>query len=153
MVSQRVCFQASDGEIMDVKSLTSVVFILACVVLVACGGNSDDGAGSPETFRVIPPSSTLTTPRNGSATPPETLTGFCNAGPFGSFLVVGGVAPYNLTILNSTLVANKSVVSNRNDTFTVSSVGTGCFTNLIMDVQDALDHHFQVTFTSKEVLL
>jgi len=117
------------------------------VALASCGGNSDDGAGSPTAFTVFPSGGSLSFPK--AAPLPQT----CGSGDFGNFMVVGGVAPYRITNLDtSRLLVSKQTVSNRNDVFNVQAVA-GCFTDIQIDVQDALDHHIQLKFTSAEVAL
>ena len=133
---------------MRVRSrICALVSSAMLVSLASCGGNSDDGAGSPTAFGVFPDGGSLTFPK--AAPLPQT----CGAGDFGNFMVVGGVAPYHVTNLDTTrLFVSTTVISNRNEVFYVQAVG-GCFKDIQVDIQDALDHHVQLKFTSAEVEL
>ena len=116
-----------------------------CAVVVlslgACGGTSDDGAGSPTPFGVIPDEFTVT----------SLAAGTCPAaGSSVDVFVFGGVAPYR--IINTSpqrLVLNRTTVGSRGGSFTVTSNG-GCFENLSVVVEDDLENQVVFTFSSSE---
>ncbi len=115
---------------------------LALVGLVSCGGSSDDGAGAPVAFSLVPDEMTVSS-LGGPGTCPA-------AGSTVDVFVFGGVAPYR--IINTSpqnLTVSTTSVGNRGGSFRVTSNG-GCFENMIVVVEDALEKQVHFTFSSEE---
>jgi len=129
------------------------VAVLASIV--ACGGGSDDEAGSPTALSIQPTTLTVTAAASAAGGPP---TGRCTSGYAGEIFIYGGTAPYQLD--NGTpqfVVLNKSQVGDRGGSFSVSlaaidnadpTIG-GCVAPALVIVRDKLDKQVILTITSK----
>lgn len=121
-----------------------VVLAVASISLLACGGSSDDGAGGPVAFNVVPDSFGY---KAADGSPPGT----CAAGDFGDrFFINGGTAPYTVEATSpSVVVPSTGVVGNRGGSFSVTFTG-GCTqeTGVTILVKDARGQQEIVTVTN-----
>jgi len=127
---------------MKLKSLTAVVPLITLVgVLAACGGGSDDEAGSPTVFSVSPATLSVT----------SGVAGACYAGYVGEIFIYGGTAPYRIDNSNLLLgvTVSKTTVEHRGESFTVSYTGAACFDPATVNVVDSLNHVVTLSLTSK----
>jgi hypothetical protein len=124
---------------MRAKGLVSVAVL--GVVLAACGGSSDDGAGSPTAFSVSPTEKGITAGA-GAVT--------CYQGYAGDFLITGGTAPYNLYVSNvNAIQLDTNQVSNRNGLFKVFFINGWCLDPGTITILDAQGNRITVTLTNK----
>jgi len=115
------------------------VITLVCL-LASCGGGSDDEAGSPTAFSVVPSTLTVT----------SSSTTACYAGFVGEIFVYGGAAPYRLdNTAPDSVVLSTTTVDHRGGSFTVSYTGAACFDPATIVVVDALDKQVTLSLTSK----
>ena len=125
------------------------------LLLTACGGSGDDGAGQLTTYQVLPTEATLT---SGSLNCPGYDTTPAAPVKAAEFLVVGGTAPYTVTTAFPTMVffgahgatapthQGSFVVSNRNTQFSVFVMG--CLTPGVITVLDDLQRIASVSVTA-----
>ena len=126
---------------MKLKSLSALVPLITLVCsLAACGGGSDDEAGSPTAFSVVPSTLTVT----------SSSTTACYAGFVGEIFVYGGAAPYRLdNTVPDSVVLSTTTVDHRGGSFTVTYTGAACFDPATIVVVDALDKQVSLTLISK----
>lgn len=131
---------------MNIISKRLLIASFASVFLLsACGGNADDGAGSPTTFSVVP------------ADKGVTGGGVCYVGYVGRFFVSGGVAPYRVELSDpdafsftdptTGVSTQRTQVGNRDGSFDVWATGI-CVDPSSVVVFDDLRRRFEVSLTN-----
>ena len=135
---------------MKVSSINLIAALgVAAVVLAACGGAGDDGAGSLSSFSVTPTELNVS---SGDAS--------CPSGDIGRVLVNGGTAPYDL--FGPVGVSFQSVdpatnlptgtrilrLGNENTQFAVITDGTWCYKDATVSVKDHLGREAVMKLTS-----
>ena len=114
-------------------SLTLAVSTL--LLATACGGGSDDEAGSLTPLTVVPSDITV------SGAP-----GFCpGSGQVGKVFVYGGTAPYRIDNTNPDFLVTDATVSDRGGSFIVTSLGAGCLAKGPIVVRDKLERQVILT--------
>lgn len=122
-----------------------IASLVGAFALSACGGSSDDGAGSPTTFSVTPSDKGV----SGG--------GVCYAGYVGRFFVSGGVAPYRVGLSDPDAfsftdpvvggMTQSTQVGNRDGSFDLWAAGI-CVDPSSAIIWDDTGRRFEVTLTN-----
>lgn len=116
------------------KIQATLVLLASATMLASCGGGGDAEAGSPTTFSVVPSTVTFSAPVG-------TATGVCLAGGTSKIFVYGGTAPYRIdNTIPDYVSVDKTEVSDRGGSFTVSVIANACLSKGSIVVVDKLDH-------------
>ena len=116
-------------------SLTLTLVVSTLLLATACGGGSDDEAGSLTPLTVVPSDISLSGP-----------LGVCpGSGLVGRVYVYGGTAPYRIDNTNPDLLVTDATVSDRGGSFIVTSLGAGCLAKGPIVVRDKLERQVILT--------
>jgi hypothetical protein len=119
------------------RTRSSLALAISTLLLAtACGGGSDDEAGSLTPLSVVPSEVTVTGPKD-----------FCpGAGEIMTVTIYGGTAPYRIdNTFPQLLTTNKASVGDRGGNFTVTSLGAGCLSKGSIVVRDKNERNVIVT--------